>query len=752
MSGIRPLQRTKLPIAKPYFDPATTSTDSNPESFHPHRKNLYTPNHPTLNTVASGSFRRHLLSTLADKLSNLDTLSSRHHHHHHHSKDDETLQPSISHRIPHVVTPGLSPVPFITEPSESHHMPVRVKPLRASSKHQGHHEHSSRFTQAGVRTETLNHDGHKNRGEMTIEEEAAKRRARLQARWHKLGPRIKKLNFAYRRRQQLRQQYMKERKQKQTTETEGDNKVDLVSESVRKIIRERLRQLSSKSHIPKGSSHHLSGPILASTNENEEEQSRKQEALEFVNLVKSIGKEILRNETTSTARITTTLETTTEMPATTTVPIVPEAEILPPITIQQPEPSSTEDAEASETTPISAEETENPVTETTPEDYHFRTIAPVKKYKFTQKLRPRPRLRIRRPGEKPQIRGNRTSSSNRPLSLPLLTPFGSESFSDRLPSIHREPFASRRSQPSHESENSVAIGSGIQEFESGVGGGDNALGFGGGFGSGGFGKPPVDFSSGGTFGLAGTGVNIATELPPQILPPTPDMTAAITMESTSTQPPTTTTPTATTTDVIFPPLPPPPPKEEVLVIPQNSGLRAVAPPVDFEGGFGSSSHGSSPDLFGSGSGGSGLIPSGSSGNVDESMFTGESALTPNRNGPTGDGFGPPLFPGAAVPPPVPAIGLGGDAAGLSPYRLDPDHLKNPPTTVRIRTSTIIIGGVHCFGFSFDVSDGFDFQVKPSALLSMLSKADIGFNQAINHFEQGTPLESAAIDILEVNFT
>uniref|UniRef100_A0A0M3J7F0 Type VI secretion system-associated FHA domain protein TagH n=1 Tax=Anisakis simplex TaxID=6269 RepID=A0A0M3J7F0_ANISI len=157
-----------------------------------------------------------------------------------------------------------------------------------------------------------------------------------------------------------------------------------------------------------------------------------------------------------------------------------------------------------------------------------------------------------------------------------------------------------------------------------------------------------------------------------------------------------------------------------LVIPQNSGLRAVAPPVDFEGGFGSSSHGSSPDLFGSGSGGSGLIPSGSSGNVDESMFTGESALTPNRNGPTGDGFGPPLFPGAAVPPPVPAIGLGGDAAGLSPYRLDPDHLKNPPTTV-----------------------------KPSALLSMLSKADIGFNQAINHFEQGTPLESAAIDILEV---
>lgn len=42
-----------------------------------------------------------------------------------------------------------------------------------------------------------------------------------------------------------------------------------------------------------------------------------------------------------------------------------------------------------------------------------------------------------------------------------------------------------------------------------------------------------------------------------------------------------------------------------------------------------------------------------------------------------------------------------------------------------------------------------FKVKPSALLNILNKADEGFNQVINHFEQGTPIEAAAIDVLEV---
>lgn len=39
-------------------------------------------------------------------------------------------------------------------------------------------------------------------------------------------------------------------------------------------------------------------------------------------------------------------------------------------------------------------------------------------------------------------------------------------------------------------------------------------------------------------------------------------------------------------------------------------------------------------------------------------------------------------------------------------------------------------------------------VKPSAMLDILNRADQGFNQAIRHFESGTPVESAALDILE----
>ncbi|KIH55120.1 hypothetical protein ANCDUO_14727 [Ancylostoma duodenale] len=133
---------------------------------------------------------------------------------------------------------------------------------------------------------------------------------------------------------------------------------------------------------------------------------------------------------------------------------------------------------------------------------------------------------------------------------------------------------------------------------------------------------------------------------------------------------------------------------EPLVIPQNSGLRPVAPPKEFLDGGG----------FGPASG---------------NLFTGDSALTPSR-GPTGDGYGPPIFPGGAVPPPVPAVGLGGAAAGKSPYGAVMEPTENPPTTV-----------------------------KPSALLNVLNKADQGINQAITHFEQGSPLETAAIDILEV---
>ncbi|CAJ0588116.1 unnamed protein product [Cylicocyclus nassatus] len=214
--------------------------------------------------------------------------------------------------------------------------------------------------------------------------------------------------------------------------------------------------------------------------------------------------------------------------------------------------------------------------------------------------------------------------------------------------------------------------------------------------------------------------------------------------------------------------------KEELVIPQNSGLRPVAPPKEFldGGGFGpgSSSSGGGGGSFGGGGigggsgggsgddsdsgaglggdgsagggggrggggggrargkagrgrgggGGGSAISSGAESEQPPDLFTGDSALTPSR-GPTGDGYGPPIFPGGAVPPPVPAVGLGGAAAGKSPYGAPlMEATENPPTTV-----------------------------KPSALLNVLNKADQGINQAITHFEQGSPLETAAIDILEV---
>lgn len=74
---------------------------------------------------------------------------------------------------------------------------------------------------------------------------------------------------------------------------------------------------------------------------------------------------------------------------------------------------------------------------------------------------------------------------------------------------------------------------------------------------------------------------------------------------------------------------------------------------------------------------------------EEDFFTGDSALVPNNRGPTGDGYGPPVFPGQNVPPSVPAsIGSGGEAAGIPPpssAHHQPQGMmeatENTPTTV-----------------------------------------------------------------------
>lgn len=415
-------------------------------------------------------------------------------------------------------------------------------------------------------------------------------------------------------------------------------------------------------------------------------------------------------------------------------------------------------------------------------NYHSRTKPILKGVKFVQeKLSVRPRLRIRRPGEKAEL----------PMPEdPNLTPFmnnarakfgyGTTTLPPETTTIYVPPTtASRRpTTTTTTTEAPVEASFGISGGDSGiidtgdsgivgngesglvgtgdsgiVGNGDSGvLGPPGDSGAGfGFGPSelPPEFQNIG-FGVGGGPQGFNFNVPADKMEPKKETT-------TTTAAPTTTTPATTT----MKPVPKKPKhvqrkqpnaaidKDEPVVIPQNSGLRPVSPPKEFAGagGFGSFGGGGGGGGFGGGGGGFGgggggfgsgspfggaapSPPSGpdpdfggdtaAAGPTEEEFFTGESALSRSK-GPTGDGYGPPVFPGGAPPPPVPAVGLGGAAAGKSPYSgQEVDQVENTGTTV-----------------------------KPSALLSVLSKADTGFNQVIDHFENGTPPEAAFIDILEV---
>uniref|UniRef100_A0A0K0CTI4 L27 domain-containing protein n=1 Tax=Angiostrongylus cantonensis TaxID=6313 RepID=A0A0K0CTI4_ANGCA len=320
-------------------------------------------------------------------------------------------------------------------------------------------------------------------------------------------------------------------------------------------------------------------------------------------------------------------------------------------------------------------------------DYHSRTKPAFKSYKLMKKLSQRPRLRIRRPGEK-------AISENTTQDDPNLTPFqnsakarfgyGSHSIFSVGPVLRRQflTFSSLFTR--------AGFGAGPSEL------------------------PPELANVG--FEVSGNGINLNVVGPVILLKFSTLVTAGL--KNIRKQP----------NPEIFK-------ESEGLVIPQNSGLRPVAPPKELLeiGGFGPHSRGiilryfHSTDIRGYCFKGLETMHSSYeyfshnilSEDIHSDFFTGDSALTPSR-GPTGDGYGPPIFPGGAIPPPVPAVGLGGAAAGKSPYAAVLEATENPPTTV-----------------------------KPSALLNVLNKADRGFNQAITHFEQESPLETAAIDILEV---
>ncbi|CAB3396613.1 unnamed protein product [Caenorhabditis bovis] len=371
-------------------------------------------------------------------------------------------------------------------------------------------------------------------------------------------------------------------------------------------------------------------------------------------------------------------------------------------------------------------------------DYHSRTRPVLKGVKFTQEtLSVRPRLRIRRPGEKAEL----------PLPEdPNLTPFMnnarvkfgygvSSTVATPIRLITTTPYVPPTTPSRHPTTTTTTTATPVEEFDSGTGfesGGDSGLDSGAGFGFGPSELPP-EFQNVG-FGVGGDTFNFNVPA---------DKMDTKNGEKSTTTPATTTTSKTTTTPkpkkVVQRKQPSPDFDKDVpAVIPQNSGLRAVQPPKEFgNGGFGSGGGGGFGGGGGSFGGGGGAVPSSFAANKpptpdpdfggeapkpsEEDYFTGESALTPSK-GPTGDGYGPAVFPGGAAPPPVPAVGLGGAAAGKAPYNRRPgeDVTENPVTTV-----------------------------KPSALLNVLNKADLGFNQVIEHFEHGTPVETAAIDILEV---
>ncbi|CAD6193913.1 unnamed protein product [Caenorhabditis auriculariae] len=374
-------------------------------------------------------------------------------------------------------------------------------------------------------------------------------------------------------------------------------------------------------------------------------------------------------------------------------------------------------------------------------DYHSRPKPTFKGIKFTQeKLSVRPRLRIRRPGAPlPPIED----------FDPNLTPFMNNArtkygygppkpLPDELPTVPTTTttIATTTVTTTTPSTTTTAAPTTTAEAETGAplvdteesspitesensGAGDSGAGFG--FGPS---ELPPEFANVG-FGVGGGPSGFSFNVPAEEM-------NKVQAETTTTAAPETTTPRQR-----FKQRKQPNPdfdKNEPVVIPQNSGLRAVAPPKEFgdAGGFGSGGFGGGGGSIGGGSGFTGFGGGGGGGDPDfgggnpaatgeggEDLFTGDSALVPSK-GPTGDGYGPPVFPGGAAPPAVPAVGLGGDAAGKNPYGAVVEVTENPRTTV-----------------------------KPSALLNVLNKADLGFNQAIDHFEHGTPVETAAIDILEV---
>ncbi|VDK82419.1 unnamed protein product [Litomosoides sigmodontis] len=513
------------------------------------------------------------------------------------------------------------------------------------------------------------------------------KRTRIQARWRKLGPLLKSVQYSHNRRNWDR-----------IILTKVDSNSLHLSNRIREIFKQQLRKQKQRQQAKQANAEklykrpRLDGILLSSAKTNSK-------------LLNNEVNELPRDIVKPTATITTTVTTTT-VPVTDYRTDITQQSVITvtttPTTVTTNSISDTVFSSSSLSSNISATTDatsdfinfDNVTTvkpksfsfSTSSDDYHFRKITPAKKFKFAQKFRRQPRLKVRKPDEKGALRGNQTASGRNPIVLPQLEPLNLEN--EFRETNDGSGFDSDSKLPTDES--------GLPEFSGGKFGGGK---FGGGR------APPVDFSQPAVRIVDDSNkkqsINDHNNVPTKKIA-SEESLMKTTKRGSSTE--------STESQNYFGATPSIHSKPEL----KNSGLLPASPPSDFDGEFGTGKgpmmktafHGSQLET---------------DNEIGESIFTGDSALVPNRAGPTGDGLGPPIPSGAAVPPPVPAVGIGGAAAGIIPT-LSEHFIKtaNPPTTI-----------------------------KPSALLSFLNKADIGFNQAINHFEQGTPIESAAIDILEV---
>ncbi|GMS80181.1 hypothetical protein PENTCL1PPCAC_2356, partial [Pristionchus entomophagus] len=193
-------------------------------------------------------------------------------------------------------------------------------------------------------------------------------------------------------------------------------------------------------------------------------------------------------------------------------------------------------------------------TTTTVNGYRQRTTPQTRNYKLSRKLNNRPRLRIRRPGEET---GEKKSPI--PPQYAHLTPFQNAArerygYRSESSSFPKRFAAGSETHKAYGPRNDVSVDTGDSGLGPSVGGDPS--------------RPPWEDNS----------VIETVPLPP---PPPP---------STSRPRPRPTPPPAPTAE-----------ETESLVVPQNSGLRPVAPPKEFGGGFGSGGGGGGG--FGGGGGG-----------------------------------------------------------------------------------------------------------------------------------------------------